>query len=157
MSVGDIHHRESRLNNTIEKIKTSNEISDHNRELLLEFRNYLEAQDLSLDRTCRYLYNWCQLAEEINFNIDEAEKENIVELVRKIHQDEIRDDASKYQKMEWKKAIRKIYTDFLETHLAYKLQEDELLFRLPDVRYIGLSGRSHTNLYQNSCDLSRSS
>jgi integrase len=115
MAVGDIHHRESRLENTIEKIKTCNRISEENRELLLDFKNFIEAQDLSLDRTCRYLYNWYQLSQEIDFRIEGADKDDLIDLVRRIHQDEIRDEASKYQKMEWKKAIRKMYTDFLES------------------------------------------
>ena len=97
MSIGDIHHRESRVERTIQKLKTCEHISDHNRELLLDFKDFIQAQDLSLDRTCRYLYNWTQITEVVDFELDNPDKKDLVELVRKIHQDELRDDASKYQ------------------------------------------------------------
>jgi integrase len=115
VSIGDIHHRESRVERTIQKLKTCEHISDHNRELLLDFKDFIQAQDLSLDRTCRYLYSWYQITEVVDFELDNPDKKDMVELVRKIHQDELRDDASKYQKMEWKKAIRKVYTDWMES------------------------------------------
>ena len=97
MSIGDIHHRESRVERTIQKLKTCEHISDHNRELLLDFKDFIQAQDLSLDRTCRYLYSWYQITEVVDFELNDPDKKDLVELVRKIHQDELRDDASKYQ------------------------------------------------------------
>ena len=97
MSIGDIRHRESRVERTIQKLKTCEHISDHNRELLLEFKDFIQAQDLSLDRTCRDLYSWYQLTEIVDFELDNPDKKDLVELVRKIHRDELWDDATKYE------------------------------------------------------------
>lgn len=116
MSVGDIHNREGRIASTTSKIKESDYISDHNRQLLLDFKAYLEAEDLSQDRIARYLYNWYQLLEKIDWPLDQVEKDQLIELVGKINQDKIRDkELSPYTKMEYKKAIRKFYVHFWES------------------------------------------
>ncbi len=116
MANGDIHNRTERIRKTVETIKNCDHIQDHNRETLLDFKAYLEAEDLSKDRIARYLYNWYQLLEHVDWPLDEPEKDDLIELVGKINQDEIRDrELSPHTKHEYKKAIRKFYCHYLES------------------------------------------
>lgn len=116
MSIGDIHNREGRIASTLEKIKTSENISEHNRELIGDFHSYLEAEDLSKDRICRYLYNLYQLAEHIDWNLDEVEKDDLIALVGDVNKAKFRErDLSPYTKMEYKKTIRKFYCHYFES------------------------------------------
>ncbi|MFB6214196.1 MAG: tyrosine-type recombinase/integrase, partial [Candidatus Nanohaloarchaea archaeon] len=109
---GDIHNRKGRIKSTTTKIKEADHISDYNREILLDFKSYLISQDLSDDRLCRYLYNWYQLTELVNWNLDETSKEGIQVIVEKINKGDFREDLSPHTKAEYKKAIRKLFTDY---------------------------------------------
>lgn len=115
MTNGDIHNRKNKINNTIKSLKTDVDASDHNRELVIDFKDYLQAQDLSIDRISRYLYTWKQLLPHINWKLDEPEKDDLITLIGKINQDQVKEGISDHTKMEYKKAVRKFYTDFLES------------------------------------------
>lgn len=116
MSVGDIHNRNGRIEKTVKSIKESEYISDYNKEQLLSFRDFLYSQDLSKDRIARYLYSWYQLLEHIEWELDDPTKDRMIELVGKVNQNKVRDrELSPYTKMEYKKAIRKFYVDYLES------------------------------------------
>jgi len=115
MTQGDIHSRKKRIKNTLSEIEENSEISKANKETIQGFHDYLATQDLSNDRVSRYLYTWQILAEHINFTIEEAEKEDLMSLAGDISQDRVKDkELSDYTKMEYKKAIRKMYTAYLE-------------------------------------------
>jgi integrase len=115
MSQGDIHSRKDKIKNTLKSIEESQEISDHNKALIEDFKNYLEAQDLSIDRISRYMYTWKMFSEYIEWKIDEASKDDLIDLVGDINKDKIKDkELSEHTKMEYKKALKKMYSDFLD-------------------------------------------
>lgn len=126
MTQGDIHNLERRLKTLKDQIKTSSDITPHNQDLLLEFSNWLTGvQNLSLNRSTRYLFSWKTIAEHVTWKIDEPLKEQVTELVADIHQGNIKDMASETQK-EYKKAIRKMY------HSPKKGKQGFLEYRNPD-------------------------
>ncbi|MFB6100493.1 MAG: tyrosine-type recombinase/integrase, partial [Candidatus Nanohalobium sp.] len=97
-------------------IEESSRIQDYNKEVIKEFKRFLDAQDLSIDRISRYLYTWKRFTEHISWKIDEASKDNMIDLVADINKDRIRDrELSDHTKMEYKKALKKMYGDFLES------------------------------------------
>jgi integrase len=115
MKEGDIHNRKGRIAQTLSRIKESKEISTYNKDIILEFKNFLESQDLSDDRISRYLYTWELFGEYIDWRIDHNDKSLLIDLVGDINKDNIKDrELSKYTKMEYKKAIRKMYSHFLD-------------------------------------------
>jgi len=115
MTRGDIHSRKERIKNTISSIQENQEISQDNKDTIQGFHDYLATQDLSNDRVSRYLYTWQILAEHINFSIEDAEKQDLMQLAGDINQERVKDkELSDYTKMEYKKAIRKMYTAYLE-------------------------------------------
>lgn len=118
MSDGDIHNSARLVKQNAERIQnlTEEKISDRNKELLLEFKDYLYSQDLSNSRIARYLYTWYRLAPFIDFDLDNPEKKDLVSLVGKINQSEIKDsEMAEETKKEYKKAVKKFFKDFIDT------------------------------------------
>ena len=115
MTDGDPHHREQRLKNTIESIENSDQISEHNTEVALDFKKYLESQGLSLDRISRYFYSLKFVLRHIDWKIDEPTKDDLIELVGDINQDKLWDgERAEATKAEYKKLVRKLYKDYLD-------------------------------------------
>lgn len=116
MSDGDPHNRKQRIENTIDNIKTSDKISQHNTELALDFKKYLEGQGLSQDRLSRYLYSLKRVAIEVEWNLDEPDKDRLIELVGDINQSKYwSKDIAHATKKEYKKLVRKLYSDYLDS------------------------------------------
>lgn len=114
MSDGDPHHRTERIRKTIQEVEKSAEISDHNTKFILDFKQYLESQGLSLDRISRYLYSLKKVAKNIDWKLDEPTKERMMELVGDIHQSKYWDkEIADATQCEYKKLIRKLYRDYL--------------------------------------------
>jgi integrase len=114
MTQGDIHYSEQGVQNKVEKIKNSENISEHNKQILLDLTDYMYGQDLSNTRVIRYLYSWTVLIEHIDWNLDEVEKKDLIELVKTINQNKVQEkDLSDHTLREYKKAIRKLYTDYM--------------------------------------------
>jgi integrase/predicted nucleic acid-binding protein len=126
MTDGDIHNRDSRIANTIEKLENLEELSEDNREILLDFKDYLYSEDLSKDRISRHLYNCVRLAPYIGFKLDQPEKKNLAGLVRKINSSEIskQEEIADATKAEYKKTIKKLYNHFLIGFRGEDLDED---------------------------------
>lgn len=113
MSDGDIHNVNTTLQRNIERIKTSEDFSQHNRELLLKFKDYMFSEDLSKPRISRYLYTWHRMSPHVDFKLDNPDKDDLIRLVGKINQGEIKEMAEQ-TKREYKKAVKKFYTHFLD-------------------------------------------
>lgn len=114
MTDGDIHNRQGRINNLVARIQNLENISENNRQILLNFKDYLYSQDLSQDRISRHLYNWVYMIECIEFELDEAEKSDIIRLLGKVNESKVskKDDLAEATKCEYKKSIRKLYSDY---------------------------------------------
>lgn len=115
MSDGDPHNRSSRIRNTVENIEKSNEITEENKEFLLDFKQFLHSQDLSKDRLSRYLYSLKRIAEYIPWEMEHPTKKKLVKLVGEINQSCLWDkEVSSHTKAEYRKSIRK-WCEYLET------------------------------------------
>ncbi|MDY6788764.1 MAG: site-specific integrase [Candidatus Nanohaloarchaea archaeon] len=114
MSDGDPHRLANRLKNQVERIKTSDKISSHNKGLLREFKEYMESQELTDGRISRYLSIWRIILEkgDEDLKMDEASKKDLVRIVGKINKNKIKKFAPGTKK-EYKKGVRKFYTDFM--------------------------------------------
>lgn len=117
MTNGDIHNRQGKIDSTISKLQNQDNISEHNREILLNFKQYLLTEDLSKDRISRHLYNWRILVEHVDFRLDEADKSDLLSLVGKINRSKItrKDSLADTTKAEYRKSIRKLYKHYLQT------------------------------------------
>lgn len=116
MKEGDIHNRKGHIKRTIAKIKESEGISAHNKDVILNFKDFLESQDLSDDRISRYLYTWKMFGEYVDWKIDHDDKSLLIDLVGDINKGNIKDrELSEYTKMEYKKALRKMYNGYLDS------------------------------------------
>jgi integrase/recombinase XerD len=115
MTDGDIHNRDGKIRNTTERIQNLKEISEENRQHLLDFKEHLFSENLSKDRISRHLYTWVRLVEYVDFQLDEVEKRDLVRLVGKVNRSEIsdKDQLADTTKAEYRKSIRKFYKDFL--------------------------------------------
>ncbi|MFB6209346.1 MAG: tyrosine-type recombinase/integrase [Candidatus Nanohaloarchaea archaeon] len=109
--MGDVHNRKKNLQNTLNKIRENPELSEENTKLLIEFKDHLLAENISVERTCRYMSSWNTLAPLFDFSLENADKKDLKKLVGKINQDQINGkDYSVWTLAEFKKAVRKLYT-----------------------------------------------
>lgn len=76
---------------TNQKLRTNPELSEENRQFLLDFKDYMFSQDISQGRIARYLYSWYRMRDHIDFDLENPEKDDIITLVGKINQDEIKE------------------------------------------------------------------
>lgn len=109
LPVSDIHKRGEKLKRVEEKLERS--FNGRNLELLLEFENSMKAQNMSKSRLCRYLSSFNAIADLIDFNLDTAEKKDLIKLVGRINQNEIsgQEERSAWTLNEYRKAIRRFY------------------------------------------------
>lgn len=113
---GDPHNHKQRIKNCEKNLKEA-DITEENKEILLEFLNYLKGQGLSQSRITSYINRWRYLLEnvDIDFDILEAEKKDLRELVGLINQNQVKDrDLAESTLREYKKCINKMYKDFLQ-------------------------------------------
>jgi integrase len=116
MSDGDPHNRKTRIENTLKSIKNSGRITHSNKDFAIDFKKFLDSQNLSLDRTSRYLYSLKTVAEEVEWNLSQPDKDRLIELVGDINQSKYWDkDISHATKKEYKKLIRKMYSSYLDS------------------------------------------
>ena len=116
MTDGDIHRLNNRLKNQVKTIQNSSDVSEYNKKQLSKFRQYMESQGLTPGRISRYLSIWRIILEkgDENLKLDKAKKEDIIRIVGKINQGKIKEMAPGTKK-EYKKGIRKFYTDYMES------------------------------------------
>ncbi|QGA80870.1 site-specific integrase [Candidatus Nanohalobium constans] len=93
------------------------EISDHNKQILEDFFDEWidRVESSTIDD---YSSQWNRIAEEIDFNLDEAEREDVKEIIKKLGRDEIKkrngETYSDYSKDKTKKALTVFYRSFVE-------------------------------------------
>lgn len=119
MQNNDIHNREGRIASTRENISQSDKISDYNTELLLgDFAQYLQSSDKSLSRRTRYLQNWKDMAEHIDWRLDEPSRDRVERLYNDYKEGKVTvkdsHELSGWQIYEAKKTIRQFFVHFLE-------------------------------------------
>ena len=101
----DIHGRQRRLELAVQGVKSSRLISERNKRLILEFCSYCFAEGLSVDRAEHLVRCLKKIAEMLGKDFDEANKEDIVEVVRRIEARRI----SAWTKHDYRAALKKFY------------------------------------------------
>lgn len=115
MTDGDPHHRKQRIRNTLEEIEKSEKVSDHNKQVVEDFKRYLESQNLSLDRISRYLYSLKKIVLNIDWKLDEPDKDKAIDLVGDINRSEYwNKEIADATKKEYLKLLRKLWDDWLD-------------------------------------------
>lgn len=114
MTNGDPHNLEKYHKKAFSNLRNSEDISEHNKNLLVQFHNYLLSQDLSDSRITRHLQCLKTLAEYIDHDIESMSKTQMRQLVAAINQYRIKDqDLADSTKAEYRKSLIKFYSDFL--------------------------------------------
>lgn len=81
--MADIHNYKKRLERTLERIKESKEISQHNKKLILNFYQTCIIESLSTAKTERYIYDAFRFAQFYKKSLDKATEKIISELKEK--------------------------------------------------------------------------
>lgn len=106
--MGDVHNRGNKLEKTLQKLQNSN-YSEKNKELLQEYGYYLSTQ-VSVERQSRYLSAFNTLEKLIDFDMDQADRKDLIDLVATINRDNFDDkDRSPYTLNEYRKALKSFY------------------------------------------------
>jgi integrase/ribosomal protein L40E len=101
----DVHNRRRRLELAIEGVKASPRISERNKKALLDFCNYCFAEGLTVDRVEHLLRCLKKTAEIFWKDFEEATKDDIVDLVRRIESRRI----SAWTKHDYRVTLKKFY------------------------------------------------
>lgn len=132
--MGDIYAKYDRLERAFSKLESST-LSDANRKVLKEFGEYLMAENLSDHKIYRYLQTFRVLSHEIDFDLQEADRQDLIKLVGKINQNRVEGkDYKPESKAELKKALKKFYkwqrktdnpeiTSFISCHVKHSNQK----------------------------------
>ena len=83
----DIYNYHKRLDSAVKMVKEA-QISERNKQLILEFRDFASLDGLSLPRILRYLGVLKDWAKILNVDFDKATKEDIIRAVRIIQENE---------------------------------------------------------------------
>jgi integrase/ribosomal protein L40E len=127
MTNGDIHNRTGTLQRLQKKIEESSKISERDKKILVNggdqfpsFLTYMQNKNHSKSRMCRYLRTWKKISHHTDWEIEQMSKTRIAELIGDLNTDKIcKKNGESYAeatKTEFKKGIRKMYTDFFESY-----------------------------------------
>ena len=110
----DHHHYKQRLETVVANIQNSDKIREENKELVVDFGNWLALRSISYGRQYRYISSLKQILEHNDFRLDNLEEDD--ESKRKIHTLLGQVEKSEYYskeysmktKMEYKSAIKRL-------------------------------------------------
>ncbi|MFT4892411.1 MAG: site-specific recombinase XerD [Candidatus Nanohaloarchaea archaeon] len=107
--MADIYLEKDRIKNCFDKLEES-DLSNANKQDLRDFTSYLMAEDLSDHKIYRYIQTFRVLSPVIDFNLRDAERKDLIQLVGRINQDRIPEKSyAPESKAELKKAFRRFY------------------------------------------------
>jgi len=127
MTQGDIHNTQESVQRLENQIKSSADISQRDKKLLVEgnstfpsFLTYMQNKDHSNSRIMRYLRTAKKMTEYTSWQLEDVSKTRITELIGDLNTDQLtKNNGEPYAdstKREFKKGIRKIYTDYMESY-----------------------------------------
>jgi len=96
-----------RLEDALAILKKAKDVSERNKKAILKFSNHCTAEGLSLARTVKYVYTLRTLAQILGKDFDEADKDDIEELMAKIERHER--CYSEWTKKDFRVCIKKFY------------------------------------------------
>lgn len=100
----DVHNINNKLELAVKKIE-SGQISNQNKDLILKFRDYASTIGLGKKRVLKYLYTLHNIAQWMDVPLEDASKEDIMKLVRRIEQG----NYSEWTKHDYKVVIKRFY------------------------------------------------
>jgi integrase/recombinase XerD len=105
----DIHNYQKRLDRTIERISKGGELSEHNSQIALGFKNDLLAQNISISKTSRYLQDVIWLNRQLKGKkFDDVIRNDVKELLANMNQSELAESTKKGIKIMLRKFYRYI-------------------------------------------------
>lgn len=122
MANADIHGYKERVNYQLEQIEEIE--AEEQKQLILDYADYLASQDLSDGRIRRYLQTIRYLLPHIDFDLSNPSKQDLIQLVGKINTGEIK-EMSDETKKEYKKGVRK-WMHFLADTQDQDIDVDEI-------------------------------
>lgn len=138
MTDGDIHNREQ-INERLKAKIEESELNQSNIQAVQKFVDKLKASGVGKDRIRNYLWSFEYLAKHIDFDLENPDKQDLVQLAGVINGD-LRENLSEYSIAELKKTLSKYYgwhlgqrekIDFLSTVVDQSrvqgLKEEEVL------------------------------
>jgi len=105
--MSDIHHFKERVERKIEKVKASSELQENNKKTILSFINECYAERLCAGRIYKLLYSILTLEKMLGKDFQQAEKEDLKELIRKI--DSSPKNYTENTKKDFRVVIKKFY------------------------------------------------
>ncbi len=106
-----IYNSQSKLYRTMERVEDSNH-TDHNIGLLIEFKEEMEAEGLSIERINRYMNSLLALQDEVGWPLDEPKDHlrQLKKLVARINKSRIVGyEMSPWTRREYKMSLLKLY------------------------------------------------
>jgi len=105
MEKNDIYDSKKQLERTLEKVRTSNDLSEKNRSAIMDFHDHCFAEGLGTPRILKYLQLLTKIATWLGADLEGANKKDIENLVMRIE----RMDYSDWTKHDYRVAIKKFY------------------------------------------------
>lgn len=84
-----IYDVEQRLTTASRRIEESENLSDHNKRLILRYRDDMLAKGTDQNRVAAYLYRWAMLEDHITFPLDDPDREQLKQLVIELNQNQL--------------------------------------------------------------------
>jgi integrase/recombinase XerD len=101
----DIHNFKRSFERIVERIKESDSISKENKELILNFKNYLLSENIGTAKIERYLFDLMKYSKMLNKSFEKASKDDIRQIVGEINQTDLAEET----KRGFKILLRKLY------------------------------------------------
>lgn len=92
----DIHNYKRRPDRTLERIKESKEVSTKNKEIILNFHDSCFAEDLSVCKIEKYLYDLFNFTQMLNKDLSKTDKQDLQKIVAEFNrlEEESEDEES---------------------------------------------------------------
>ena len=102
----DIHHTDEKIEKGIERFKSDSTITQRNKDLIIEFLDYLYAKNLSHLRVMKYLYTLKKVSKIFNKDFDKITKKDVILFYKDINTNQ---DLQEWTKHDYKVLTRKFY------------------------------------------------
>ena len=113
----DLHNYEQRLKSTFQNLQDSDQISEENKQLAQEFKDWLSLKNNSYSRDYRYIISMKKVMEYNDFSLDNLEEDE--EGKRKIRKILAQIQNSAYYHKEYKQKTKVEYNNFVQRLLEF--------------------------------------
>jgi site-specific recombinase XerD len=118
----DVHDSKQKLKKAIEKLKKDPKISNNNKQLILNFIDYILADGLSQARALKYIYTLKQISKILNKDFDNITKKDVILFFKHINTN---NDFQEWTKHDYKVLTRRFY-QWVKNEITVKSNEIRL-------------------------------